>query len=207
MLITLFKGCVIGFSIAMPVGPIGLLCIKNSLTRGMIYGLMSGLGAACADTLYGALGGFGVSAIGVFLEKYQLTLELFGGFFLCYLGMSIFFEKIAGTSDSYSTASHWSVFFSTFLLTLTNPMTFLSFAGVYAGLGVGSLSSDLLTPIIITCGVFIGSLLWWLILSGGSSCFKEKMNDGARKWLNRISGSVILGFGFFALISFISKVY
>lgn len=207
MLITLFKGCIIGFSIAMPVGPIGLLCIKNSLTRGMIYGFMSGLGAACADTLYGALGGFGVSAIGVFLEKYQLILELFGGFFLCYLGVSTFFEKIAGTSDSYSTASHWSVFFSTFLLTLTNPMTFLSFAGIYAGLGVGSLSSDLLTPIIITCGVFIGSLLWWLILSGGSSCFKEKMNDGARKWLNRISGSVILGFGFFALISFISKVY
>lgn len=85
-------------------------------------------------------------------------------------------------------------------------MTFLSFAGVYAGLGVGSLSSDLLTPIIITCGIFIGSLMWWLILSGGSSYLKEKMNDRARKWLNRISGSAILGFGFFALISFISKI-
>lgn len=111
MLIALFKGCIIGFSIAMPVGPIGLLCIKNSLTRGMIYGLISGLGAACADTLYGALGGFGISTVGIFLEKYHLILELFGGFFLCYLGISTFFEKIADASDSYSTVSHWRVFF------------------------------------------------------------------------------------------------
>ncbi len=195
----LIKGCLIGFSIAMPVGPIGLLCIKNSLTRGMIYGLMAGLGAACADTLFGALGGFGMSAVGIFLAKHHLILELLGGVFMCYLGASTFFEKIVESSENTIEGSYWSTFFSTFLLTLTNPMTVLSFAGVYAGLGVGALSDNLSTPLIITLGVFIGSAIWWLMLSTVSSCFREKMNKSARIWLNRISGSIIFTFGLFAL--------
>lgn len=203
----LLKGCLIGFSIAMPVGPIGLLCIRNSLARGMIYGLMSGLGAACADTLFGALGGFGVSAIGIFLDKYHLVLELMGAFFLFYLGGSTFFEKIEESKESRMESSYLKAFISTFLLTLTNPLTVLSFAGVYAGLGVGALSNDFLTPLIITAGVFIGSALWWIILSAGSSCFKEKMNHEAKKWLNRISGTVILGFGFVALLAAIKQFF
>lgn len=202
----LLKGCIIGFSIAMPVGPIGLLCVKNSLNRGMIYGLMSGLGAACADTIFGAVGGFGISAIGLFFTKYHLILEFLGAIFLFYLGASTFSEKIVDYTHTYSNESHWRTFFSTFLLTLTNPMTVLSFAGVYAGLGVGSLSDDLLTPLVITLGVFIGSALWWLILSIGSSCFREKMNDSAKKWLNRISGSIIFGFGLFALTAALKSI-
>lgn len=195
----LLKGCLIGFSIAMPVGPIGLLCIRNSLTKGMMYGLMSGLGAACADTIFGALGGFGVSAIGVLLAKYHLILEFFGAFFLFYLGATTFFEKIEEKKEIRVNEGYLHIFFSTFLLTLTNPMTVISFAGVYAGLGVGALVDDLITPLIITVGVFIGSAIWWLMLSAGTSCFKETMNDAARKWLNRISGIIIFGFGVFAL--------
>lgn len=197
----LVKGCIIGFSIAMPVGPIGLLCIKNSLSKGMAYGLMAGLGAACADTLFGALGGFGVSAIGIFLERYHLVLELFWGIFLLYLGARTFFEKIGETKEAGLSEGYFQVFFSTFLLTLTNPMTVISFAGVYAGLGVGALSDDFLTPLIITAGVFIGSSVWWLILSAGSACFRQTMNEIARKWLNRVSGGIIFGFGIFALIA------
>lgn len=197
----LLKGCIIGFSIAMPVGPIGLLCIRNSLTRGMIYGLMAGLGAACADTLFGALGGFGMSAVGIFLATHHSILELLGGAFMCYLGAATFFEKTSNSSDSKTDGDHWNTFFSTFLLTLTNPMTVISFAGVYAGLGVGSLSEDLLTPLIITLGVFVGSAVWWLMLSTVSSCFRERMNDYARIWLNRISGTIIFSFGLAALIN------
>lgn len=199
MFVSLLKGCMIGLSIAMPVGPIGLLCIRNSLARGMAYGLMSGLGAACADTLFGALGGFGVSAIGIFLAKYHLIIELVGAIFLFYLGISTFFEKSKETKDIDSRGGYIRAFISTFFLTLTNPLTVISFAGVYAGLGVGSLSNDLLTPLLITMGVFLGSTLWWLILSAGSSCFKEKINETMRHWLNRISGAIIFGFGLFAL--------
>lgn len=201
MLINLIKGCIIGFSIAMPVGPIGLLCIRNSLAKGMMYGLMSGLGAACADTVFGALGGFGISAIGIFLEKYHLVLEFAGALFLLYLGFSTFLEKTIKSSANESSGSYWRVFFSTFILTLTNPMTVLSFAGIYAGLGVGTISADILTPIIITLGVFIGSSLWWLMLSAGSSCFREKMNEASRVWLNKVSGTIIMIFG---LISFMN---
>lgn len=197
----LFKGCIIGFSIAMPVGPIGLICIRNSVTRGMFYGLISGLGAACADTIFGALGGFGISAIGTFLAEYHLILELIGATFLCYLGTSTFSEEVVATSETSSRGSYGRVFFSTFLLTLTNPMTILSFAGIYAGLGAGSRSDDLLTPLVITGGVFLGSGLWWALLSVGSSCFKERMNNVARKWLNKISGSIIFIFGLKAFIA------
>lgn len=201
MSILLLKGCAIGFSIAMPVGPIGLLCIRNSLAKGMIYGLMSGLGAACADTLFEALGGFGVSAIGILLTKYHLILEFFGAFFLFYLGASTFFEKIEETKEMRTSDGYLRVFFSAFLLTLTNPMTVISFAGVYAGLGVGALADDFLTPLMITAGVFIGSAIWWLLLSVGSSCFRETMNSAARKSLNRISGAIIFGFGIFSFIA------
>jgi threonine/homoserine/homoserine lactone efflux protein len=207
VMMLLLKGFVIGLSIAMPVGPIGLLCIQNSLARGMIYGLLSGLGAACADTLYGALGGFGVSAVGMFLAKYRLILEILGSLFLCYLGAFTFSEKIVENAEITFRAGYSRAFFSTFLLTLTNPMTILSFAGIYAGLGMNLAEEDLWTPLITTLGIFVGSAFWWLILSAGSSCFKEKMNAAARKWLNRTSGTIIFVFGIsgltFVLITFL----
>lgn len=199
----LIKGCIIGFSIAMPVGPIGLLCIRNSLARGMFYGFVTGLGAACADTLYGALGGFGMSALGLFLTDYHLLLEFLGALFLCYLGVSTFFEKVCDRSVTVKSGGHLKTFFSTFLLTLTNPLTIFSFTGIYAGLGLDALSDDLLAPLIITIGVFLGSIMWWLLLCVVSARLKEKVGNGTRKWLNRISGSIIFGFGFTMLFRII----
>lgn len=197
----LIKGCLIGFSIAMPVGPIGLLCIRNSLGRGLVFGLMTGLGAALADAIFGAIGGFGVSAIGTFFTDYRLAIELAGAIFLCYLGLATFAEKTAASKEVETQKGYFQAFASSFLLTLTNPLTILSFAGVYAGLGAGSSVSDLTTPIFITLGVFLGSALWWLLLSTSCSCFKDKMNGTAKKWLNRISGGIILGFGLLILIN------
>jgi threonine/homoserine/homoserine lactone efflux protein len=89
----IFKGLMIGFSIAMPVGPIGLLCIRNVLTFGMLCGFVTGLGAACADAIYGALAGFGVTTISSFLEAHSNLIQVFGALFLCYLGISTFFAK------------------------------------------------------------------------------------------------------------------
>lgn len=192
------KGLLIGFSIAMPVGPIGLLCIRNSLTYGMKCGLLTGLGAAVADAIYGALAGFGVSAISLFLESNRFYLQICGALFLCYLGLITFLNKSKPVSAA---GSNSKVFFTTLFLTLTNPMTILSFAAVYAGLGIGSSSANMLYPLITTMGVFVGSAIWWLLLSCAASFLKAKMNDASYRWLNKLSGSIIFSFGLAAIFA------
>jgi len=195
------KGLMIGFSIAMPVGPIGLLCISNVLTFGMMYGLITGLGAASADAIYGALAGFGITAISSFLEAYSTYLQVIGAMFLCYLGASTFFAKALASSTEESSLTLSRAFLTTFFLTLTNPMTILSFAGVYAGLGIGIGSPNISGALTTTLGVFLGSAAWWLVLSLAASLFKDKMNAESSVWFNKFSGAVIFSFGALALIT------
>lgn len=197
----LLKGLMIGFSIAMPVGPIGLLCIRNVLAYGMIYGLVTGLGAACADAFYGALAGFGITAIGVFLEEQSAYLQTVGALFLCYLGIVTFFAKASASNAEDSKLSLFHFFLITFFLTLTNPLTIISFAGVYAALGIGVETSNVKDALTTTSGVFLGSAAWWLILSIASSLFRDKLDAKASVWLNKFSGIVIFGFGAIGLTS------
>lgn len=193
------KGMLIGFSIALPVGPIGLLCIRNSIAYGRNVGLLTGLGAASADTVYGAIGGFGIVAVGQFLAENNYYLELIGGIFLCYLGIKLIREKILDSKENKVIKKGAQAFISTFFLTLTNPLTIISFAAVYAGLGVGNEEASWWDPVVISMGVFLGSLLWWFILSFASAWFRHKMSDAARKKLNIVSGTVLLLIGSFAI--------
>lgn len=197
----LMKGCLIGFAIAMPVGPIGMLCIRNSLMYGMLCGIVSGLGAACADAFYGAIAGFGISAVSDFLQSHRIFMQILGGLFLCYLGIMIFRAKSCKTETTISSLSNYKAFITTFLLTLTNPLTIVSFAAIYAGLGIGVKSnSTTLDSLILTGGVLLGSAAWWVILSAVTAYFKDRIGDKASIWLNRTSGSLIFGCGIFALI-------
>lgn len=195
----LFKGLIIGASIAMPVGPIGLLCIRNVLALGMFCGLITGLGAACADAIYGALAGFGVTAVSSFLETYSVYIQICGAFFLFYLGISTFFEKSSNTGNKEVRLTNPRAFLATFFLTLTNPMTIISFAGVYAGLGIGHENSSFNHALVTTLGVFLGSITWWIILCVIVSIFRDKVPSRASMWLNKISGSILFGFGIYAL--------
>jgi threonine/homoserine/homoserine lactone efflux protein len=195
------RGVAIGFSIAAPVGPIGVLCIRRTLTRGCLCGFASGLGAATADAVYGCIAGFGLTAISNLLVSQQTGLRLIGGLFLCYLGGKTFFEKPAAKPASSISGALTSAYASTFILTLTNPMTILSFAAVFAGLGLGGGATDYAGAALLVSGVFLGSALWWLFLSGGVSLFREKLSDEHFRWVNRISGTIIAGFGLLALVS------
>lgn len=197
----LFKGLIIGFSIAMPVGPIGLLCMRNVLTFGIICGLFTGLGAACADSIYGAIAGFGVTAISTFMEANNAYFKIIGAIFLCYLGISTFCTKMKNSTNKVVTLTGSKVFLTTFFLTLTNPMTIISFTGIYAGLGIGNDGYQLNGAFSVTFGVFLGSAAWWLILSLVTLFFKDKISTTQFTWLNRLSGSVLFGFGAFALIA------
>ncbi len=194
------KGLLIGFSIAAPVGPIGVLCIRRTLASGRTIGLLSGLGAATADALYGSLAAFGLTAISGFLVRQQGLLRLLGGAFLCYLGLRAILTRPANAASLNSPASHVNAYSSTFFLTLTNPLTILSFAAIFAGLGLAAERHSYASAGLMVLGVFLGSSTWWLILSGVTSLLKSRLSPTALTWVNRISGVIILGFGIAAIV-------
>jgi threonine/homoserine/homoserine lactone efflux protein len=192
------KGLVIGFSIAAPVGPIGVLCIRRSLADGVLRGLTSGLGAATADAAYGCVAAFGLTAVSGFLVRQQLALGLVGGVFLCYLGVRTFTAPPAADPGSPGGGGLLPAYGSTVLLTLANPATILSFAAVFAGLGLGR-AADYASAGRMVLGVFLGSALWWLILSGGVGMLRSRVRDGWMRAINRVSGAILFAFGLYAL--------
>ncbi|MCJ7641579.1 MAG: LysE family translocator [Desulfobacterales bacterium] len=196
-----FKGFIIGFSIAAPVGPIGVLCIRRTLAEGRASGLISGLGAATADALYGCIAGFGLTFLSNLLIQHQVWIRVIGGLFLCTLGLRTFAAGPAKESDSVKGGGLAGAYGSTFFLTLTNPMTILSFAAIFAGLGLGSIGGDYLSSGVLVLGVFTGSALWWLILSGLVGMLGKMLSPKGMRWVNRISGIIILGFGLLALLT------
>jgi threonine/homoserine/homoserine lactone efflux protein len=197
----LLRGLIIGFSIAAPVGPIGVLCIRRTLAEGRVHGLVSGLGAATADAIYGCVAGFGLTFVSGILISQQVWLRLIGGAFLCYLGFKTFLARPAERAVSARSGGLAGTYASTFFLTITNPMTILSFAAVFAGLGLAGANGNYVSAGVLVLGVFAGSALWWLILSGGVGMFRARFNPGGLRWVNRISGVVITGFGLLALLS------
>jgi len=195
----LLRGTLIGFSIAAPVGPIGVLCIRRTLTDGRAAGLVSGLGAATADAIYGCVAGFGLTLISNFLVAQQWWLGLVGGLFLCYLGIKTLLSTPAEQAASAKGTGLLGAYASTLFLTVTNPVTILAFAAIFAGLGLANTSGSYGAAAILVLGVFLGSALWWLLLSGGVSLLRERFTTTGLQWVNRISGVIILGFGLFAL--------
>ena len=192
---------IIGFSIAAPVGPIGVLCIRRILAEGQLAGLVSGLGAATADAIYGAMAGFGLTFIASFLVSQQVWLRLIGGLFLGYLGLKTMLAKPATQPASATGQGLAGAYTSTFFLTLTNPLTIISFAAIFSALGLATGGGNYLSAGVLVLGVFMGSALWWLILSGGVGLFRTRFNLRGLVWVNRISGLIITGFGLLAILS------
>ncbi len=198
------KGIVLGFAIAAPVGPIGVLCIRKTLEFGRLSGLFSGLGAACADTIYAIIAAFGLTFIANFLLEGHFWFRLAGGLFLLYLGWKTFSAKPTSQTKNLSHTTLINDFFSTFFLTLTNPMTILAFLAIFAGLGLSDVEGNYIQASALVLGVFLGSALWWLILSEGVTLFRKKISQETMKWINRIAGTIIMGFGIITLLSLLS---
>lgn len=195
----ILRGIVIGFSIAAPVGPIGVLCIRRTLAEGRVVGLATGLGAATADALYGCMAAFGLTALTNRLVGAGLWIRLIGGAFLLYLGIRTLLAKPGERAAAASGSGLAGAYLSTFVLTLTNPMTILSFLAVFAALGLGSTHPEPLAAVSLVVGVFVGSALWWLGLSGMVSMLRSKFDSRALRWVNIGSGLVIVAFAVAAL--------
>lgn len=194
-LVYFLRGLVIGFAIAAPVGPIGLLCIQRTLAQGRLVGLATGLGAATADSLYGLVAAFGLTALTDLLLAHQVWLRFAGAAFLVYLGIKMITAKApALTVIPVSRRGLVGAWASTFVLTLANPLTILAFLGIFAGLGLADSEVTYVESATLVLGVFLGSALWWLTLSGGVGLLHGKVEGRHLVWVNRASGLVILLF-------------
>lgn len=196
----LFKGMIAGLAIAMPVGPIDFLCIRNSIHRGMFYGLMTGIGVAIADAVCGLIAGFSVVAVESFFETHNEVFKWGGALFLICLGIYIFFSKSSLERKEIQNKSYTLITISTFLITMSNPMTIIGLTAIYASLGITHEDKGFELPFFTTIGVFLGSTLWWIILSFFASYFKDRLGIKFLNLLNRISGTILFCFGLFVAI-------
>jgi threonine/homoserine/homoserine lactone efflux protein len=190
----LSKGFMAGLAIAVPVGPVNVLCASRTIAKGRLSGLMSGFGAATADAFYGAIAGFSITFVIGFLEREEFWIRVVGGLLLVAIGVMYYFKPAAPPHLTRENGSVHSDYVSTLLLTLTNPTTVLSFVAVLAGLGMGGHRVWWLTFLLVA-GIFCGSMLWWVVLVLMVNRFRQRFNQHTMRWMNRIAGLAIGGFG------------
>ncbi len=221
------QGILIGVVIAMPVGPIALLTMKRTLQAGMWVGFATGMGAALADTIYGAVAAFGVVAISDFLLGHQGQLRLIGGAVLLIVGMRMLYKKwcehqkmlhghidpaaeIApeDPDDIFTTHQRMAIrsFASSWLLTMTNPITFIAFVTIMTNIGIESELHGTLDGCILVLGVLIGAALWWLSLAGMVAAVKHLISEKLTFRINVIAAIVLVIFAIYALTSGIIKM-
>ena len=203
VLILLFlKSLLLGLAIAAPLGPIGALCINRTLERGLWAGVAGGLGTALADALYASLAASGLAAFASVLVSVDGYLRAGGGLFMLILGLQALLARPADKPAEIGTAGLGGTVAATFLLTMANPMTILSFAAVFAGLGLAR-APGALSAVAVVSGVFIGSLAWWFFLSGTVVLVHRRLPEGFARWVSRLSGGLLVAFGAAVLVSLV----
>lgn len=196
----IIKGMLIGFAMAVPLGPIGIICIRKTLTEGRLRGLIIGLGAATADLLYACIAAFGLTVISDTLNSQRVWIRLIGGALLLFLGIRIFRAKPKDPKLDINGSGILRSYLTTVFLTLTNPLTIFAFIAVFAALGLGEGLSYISASFLVV-GVFIGSTLWFLLLSSGVTLFRNKLDLIGLRWVNRIAGILIIISGIIAFAS------
>ncbi len=193
------RGALIGFTVAIGVGPISLLTIRRTLDHGRVYGLASGLGVAAADATYGAVAAFGLTAVTAVLVGARPALALVGGLFLVWLGArTILAEPPQREATVRERPGLAGATASIYGLTMTNPTTILSFAAIFAGFGLAG--GSIAEAMLLTAGVFLGSMAWWLVLTSVTAAFRARVTPAVLRWLTRLSGVALAAFGVAAIL-------
>jgi threonine/homoserine/homoserine lactone efflux protein len=202
----LLKGMLVGLIIAVPAGPVGVLCIRRTIFHGRLAGFMSGLGAATADAVFGIIAGFGLTVVSDWLLDYENLLRLVGAGFLLFIGLSAFgADPLAGTQTQRDPEGLLADFASTFALTITNPITILAFLAIFAGIGFTGAEATLGRAAILVLGVWLGSMLWWGALAGGAGLLRPSFRRDHLVWINRGSGGILVFSGVALLGSVLVK--
>jgi threonine/homoserine/homoserine lactone efflux protein len=188
----LLKGLVIGFAMAVPIGPLGALCIRKTLTEGRARGMVIGLGAATADALYSGIAAFGLTIVMDVIEGQEFWLRLIGGIFLLLLGIrTLRARRTVDPLTIFDTRGLWGVYVSSFLIALTNPLTIFAFIAVFATFGLAH-ERGFFEAGLLVIGVFIGSGLWFLTLGSVATLYHGKITAGGLRWVNRVAGVLII---------------
>jgi len=189
------KGIAIGFIMAIPIGPIGIMCIRKTLTEGRLSGLIIGLGAATADLFYGCVAVFGLTVISDTLSDQRIWIRIVGGALLFFLGIKTFRAQPKDPKLKISGSGRLRSYFTVVVLTLTNPLTIFAFIAVFAAFGLGD-GLSFFSAVVLVAGVFIGSCLWFFLLTSGTILFRKKLDLVGLKWVNKIAGILIIISGF-----------
>ena len=193
------RGLAVGFTVAAAVGPISLLTIRRTIAHGRGYGLVSGIGVAAADASYGAIAAFGLTAVTALLVGARVALALIGGAFLVWLAIRTIRARPTEAATAEDRPGLVGAFLSIYGLTMTNPMTILSFAGIFAALGLAGRGGA--EAALLTLGVFLGSSAWWVLLTAIVGRVRGRITARVLTWINRVSGVVLLVFGLLAIAS------
>ena len=193
------RGLIIGFTIAAAVGPISLLTIRRTIAHGQLYGFVSGLGVATADATYAGVAAFGLTAITSLLVDQRVLLGLVGGAVIVALGVRTVLSKPGEVARDADRPGLIGAYASIYALTLTNPMTILSMAAVFAGFGFAA-GASFVDAALVTLGFLIGSSLWWVVLTTLAGWLRGRVSTRGLTWINRISGAALVVFGFVAVL-------
>jgi threonine/homoserine/homoserine lactone efflux protein len=196
----LLQGLIVGFIIASPIGPVGVLCIRRTLTEGKTVGLFTVLGAATADACYGLVAALGLTAVSHVLMAHQVPFRLGAGLFLLILGIQMFFHRPPEAKEGPAARNLSAAYFSTLLLMLANPFIILSFLGVFAALGLHTTGIGDLAAGWLCAGLFLGSAAWWLIFALARTGLKERLTHGGLRAINLAAGTLICGFGLWQFV-------
>ncbi|HEV2650235.1 MAG TPA: LysE family transporter [Rhizomicrobium sp.] len=209
----IISGVVIGLIVAVPIGPVNLICIRRTLAFGPLNGFMSGLGASVGDTVFAIVTGFSLTVIAQLIRGFSSWIELAGGAMLVYFGIHTFFAKVVARledkdSKEQGASTLLRAMASTFALTITNPATLLGFAALFAGFGgLAGGHPNIMSAAFVVIGVAAGSTLWWLVLTTVVGLFHASISNRVMSIINRISGFAIAGFGIAVLIHLAVKLF
>ena len=193
------EGAVVGFSLAAPIGPVGILCVRRTLEHGARYGLVIGVSAASCDMVNSIVAAFGITLVSDFITLEQYWIRLVGGIILLVIGYgAIRTHPLAGTAVEAPRGHTWT-FFSTVLLVFTNPLTLFAFAAAFAAIGVKNIVGHPVSGLMLVAGVFFGSLTWFVLLAGLVHFFREKVLRVGLGLVNRVAGALLMLCGLYAL--------
>lgn len=204
----LLKGMLVGIIIALPAGPVGVICIRRTIFHGRLAGFISGLGAASADAVFGIIAAFGLTFVSELLLDYQGWLRLAGAAFLLYIGISAFTaDPLKGTRVQRDPEDLFADYISAFALTVSNPITILAFLAIFAGIGFSGPEATLGRAAILVLGVWFGSLLWWAGLAFGAGMVRLSFDRDHLVWINRGSGGILVFSGVALLGSLLVRIF
>jgi threonine/homoserine/homoserine lactone efflux protein len=197
------KGIIVGIVITAPIGPVGALVVQRTINEGRTAGIISGFGSAAGDAVYAAIVAFGLTFISEMLMQREAWVHMIGGIILFVFGVRVYFSKPSPYSENKAARSHFGLFGSAFLLTLSNPMVILSILALFAVIGIHNPGNYYRTAGLLVAGIFTGCAFLWTVLCYVISNIRGRLSDRGLVIVNKVTGIVIFGCGAYAFISLI----